>query len=158
MESAFGADFSGVRIHAGSAAAGLSRDIQAHAFTHGSDIYFNHGQYDPHTDGGRRLLAHELTHVVQQRGASSIQRVAQPGTASDPCTEAEKTKKAEGDPQGARNIEQEPYPLRGSEDSNPPLKGPPAEWQRYKPDSEICKMPGNNSPEPSPSKEETDTP
>jgi hypothetical protein len=72
MESRFSADFSGVRVHTGSEAARLSRDAQAQAFTHGSDIYFNEGKYNPDTGDGKRLLAHELTHTIQQTGG--IQR------------------------------------------------------------------------------------
>ncbi len=70
MESRFGADFGGVRIHTGSAAQSLSSAIHAKAFTHGSDIYFNSGYYAPGTSTGQRLLAHELTHTIQQ-GASA---------------------------------------------------------------------------------------
>ena len=66
MNQAFGADFSKVRIHTNSQAAEMSQGIQAKAFTHGSDIYFNQGQYSPETSEGKRLLGHELTHVVQQ--------------------------------------------------------------------------------------------
>ncbi len=66
MESAIGADFSGVRVHTGHHAAGLSDQIGAQAFTHGSDVYFNSGKYDPGSMGGQHLLAHELTHTVQQ--------------------------------------------------------------------------------------------
>lgn len=69
MESRFNADFSGVRIHTNSYAENLSANINAQAFTHGSDIYFNAGKYSPHTEAGGTLLAHELTHTVQQ-GAS----------------------------------------------------------------------------------------
>jgi hypothetical protein len=69
MESRFNADFSGVRIHTGSYAENLSSNIHAQAFTHGNDIYFNAGKYNPHTAGGSTLLAHELTHTIQQ-GAS----------------------------------------------------------------------------------------
>jgi len=69
METRFGADFSGVRIHTGSYAENLSRSINAHAFTHGNDIYFNSGKYAPATASGGTLLAHELTHTIQQ-GAS----------------------------------------------------------------------------------------
>jgi hypothetical protein len=74
MESAFGADFSGVRIHADAHAARLSSDFEAQALTHGADIYFGAGQFDPGSTGGQRLLAHELTHVLQQRstGASAF--------------------------------------------------------------------------------------
>ena len=72
MESAFGADFGDVRIHTGSEATQLSQDLGAKAFTHGSDIYFNQGQYNPDSSEGKHLLAHELTHTVQQGAA--IQR------------------------------------------------------------------------------------
>jgi hypothetical protein len=77
METAFGADFSSVRIHADGSAADMSRSIQAKAFTHGNDIYFNSGQYQPDSPHGQHLLAHELTHVLQQggsEGAGLIQR------------------------------------------------------------------------------------
>jgi len=77
METAFGADFSHVRIHANGSAANMSRSIQAKAFTHGNDIYFNSGQYQPDSLQGQHLLAHELTHVLQQggsEGAGLIQR------------------------------------------------------------------------------------
>lgn len=77
MSSAFGRDFSGVRIHTDSHAEQLSEQIRAQAFTHGKDIYFNQGKYSPETQEGKRLLAHELTHVVQQgalENALKIQR------------------------------------------------------------------------------------
>lgn len=69
MESRFGADFSGVRIHTGSGAENLSAGISAQAFTHGNDIYFNSGKFNPGSATGSHLLAHELTHTIQQ-GAS----------------------------------------------------------------------------------------
>ena len=69
MESAFGADFGGVRIHNDSNAKKMSNELGAQAFTHGNDIYFNEGKYDPNSSSGSHLLAHELTHTVQQ-GAS----------------------------------------------------------------------------------------
>ncbi|MEA2694669.1 MAG: hypothetical protein QOJ16_4056 [Acidobacteriota bacterium] len=68
MESAFGADFLGVRIHTGGEADRLNRDLAARAFTTGSDVFFRQGEYDPGRASGRELLAHELTHVVQQGG------------------------------------------------------------------------------------------
>lgn len=71
MESRFNADFSGVRIHTGSYAQSLSSNINAQAFAHGNDIYFNSGKYSPNTEAGGTLLAHELTHTVQQ-GASPV--------------------------------------------------------------------------------------
>jgi hypothetical protein len=79
METAFGADFSGVRIHHDSHSDDLSRSLSARAFATGRDVYFRQGEYNPGSSGGRELLAHELTHVVQQTGG--IQRkmtVSQP--------------------------------------------------------------------------------
>ena len=76
MESAMGADFSNVRVHTGSHAVQMSQDLNAQAFTHGSDVYFNAGKYNPSGTEGGRLLAHELTHTVQQVGHSdTIQRM-----------------------------------------------------------------------------------
>ncbi len=68
MEERFGADFSGVRVHTGSQASQLNRQLSAQAFTHGQDIYLNDGKYDPGSSEGQRLLAHELTHTIQQTG------------------------------------------------------------------------------------------
>ncbi len=68
MEPRFGADFSGVRVHTGSESAQLNRQLDAQAFTHGKDIYMGEGKYSPDSDSGKVLLAHELTHVVQQTG------------------------------------------------------------------------------------------
>jgi hypothetical protein len=76
MEERFGANFSNVRIHTGSQSAQLNRSLQADAFTHGSDIYFDSGKYDPKSSGGQQLLAHELTHVVQQGSSHQIHRKA----------------------------------------------------------------------------------
>lgn len=73
MESRFGTDFSGVRIHTDSRAENMSRSISAHAFTYGNDIYFNSGKYSPNTADGGMLLAHELTHTIQQ-GATPAMR------------------------------------------------------------------------------------
>jgi outer membrane protein OmpA-like peptidoglycan-associated protein len=69
MEGAFGADFSRVRIHADGASDTLNRTVGARAFTTGSDIFFRNGEFSPNTTPGQKLLAHELTHVVQQGGA-----------------------------------------------------------------------------------------
>lgn len=72
MEPRFGEDFGGVRVHAGGEAAAAARAIGARAYTLGSDVVFAGGEYAPHTDGGRRLLAHELVHVLQQRGGPPL--------------------------------------------------------------------------------------
>ncbi|MDM8527730.1 DUF4157 domain-containing protein [Anaerolineales bacterium HSG24] len=74
MGSKIGADFSGVRVHTGAESAQMSQDIGAKAFTHGNDIHFNSGQYDPGSGSGKRLLAHELTHTVQQSGGKNLQK------------------------------------------------------------------------------------
>lgn len=68
METGFGADFSGVKIHNDTEAANMSSNIGAQAFTHGNDIYFNKGKYSPNSTEGKHLLAHELTHTIQQKG------------------------------------------------------------------------------------------
>ena len=66
MGGALGADLSGVRVHTDSRAVQLNRDLGAQAFTHGSDVYFGAGKFQPGTGEGDRLLAHELVHVGQQ--------------------------------------------------------------------------------------------
>jgi hypothetical protein len=81
MEPRFGADFSGVRVHTGPEAAALNSQLNAHAFTVGRDIYFNEGQYRPDSGAGRELIAHELTHTIQQGGV--IQRSASEAPVSE---------------------------------------------------------------------------
>jgi len=76
MERRFGHDFSQVRVHVEAAAERSARDVQARAYTVGRDVVFGAGQFTPATTDGRRLLAHELTHVVQQRGAERVDRKA----------------------------------------------------------------------------------
>lgn len=78
FEPRFGHDFSRVRVHANGEAASAARSIDARAYTIGSDIVFGSGEYAPDAQEGRRLLAHELTHVVQQGGVGkgTIQRSA----------------------------------------------------------------------------------
>lgn len=71
MEKAFGADFSGVRVHADGRADRLNRSLQARAFTTGQDIFLKQGEYRPGSSEGQRLLAHELTHFEQQRSLCS---------------------------------------------------------------------------------------
>jgi hypothetical protein len=67
MEQSMGHDFSDVRVHTGSDAASASKSVQAQAFTVGNEIVFNEGKYNPGSADGDRTIAHELTHVVQQR-------------------------------------------------------------------------------------------
>ena len=72
MEPRFGADFSGVRIHNDSRANALAEALNANAFTVGREIFFGEGKFDPASETGRRLIAHELTHVVQQGAAAPL--------------------------------------------------------------------------------------
>lgn len=76
LEPHFGADLSGVRVHSDGESAALNRELNAQAFTVGSDVYMGEGKYDPTSSEGQGLLAHELTHVGQQTGfgASNVQR------------------------------------------------------------------------------------
>lgn len=66
MGQSFKHDFSDVTIHTGKEAIQLAKALKAQAFTHGQDIYFNEGKYNPESSTGKELLAHELTHIVQQ--------------------------------------------------------------------------------------------
>lgn len=66
MGEGMGADFSGVRVHTGKESHELNQRLSARAFTTGQDIFFRDGEYNPHSSGGQELIAHELTHVVQQ--------------------------------------------------------------------------------------------
>ncbi|WP_273652326.1 DUF4157 domain-containing protein [Cellulomonas fimi] len=74
MEAGLGHDFSAVRVHADDRAAATARELHARAFTVGTDVGFAAGAYRPSTPQGRRLIAHELAHVVQQSGAPGLAR------------------------------------------------------------------------------------
>jgi hypothetical protein len=86
MGDATGQDFSGVRVHTGPESHALNESLNAKAFTTGQDIFFREGAYDPGSTGGQELLAHELTHVVQQSsgrvgGGGGAMAVNAPGDA-----------------------------------------------------------------------------
>jgi hypothetical protein len=70
MEAHLGADLSDVRVHSGGAASESAKAVQARAYTVGNDVVFGSGAYEPGTEEGRHTLAHELTHVVQQRSGA----------------------------------------------------------------------------------------
>lgn len=94
MESRLGHDFSGVRVHHDDAAASAAQALHSRAFTVGRDVFFNAGEYRPHTTSGRELIAHELTHTVQQAGPGSaarkqVQRTTTPGTGTTAPAEEE---------------------------------------------------------------------
>jgi hypothetical protein len=76
MEPRFGPDFSRVRVHTDAWAVKSARALNALAYTVGRDVVFGRGQYAPQSNQGRRLLAHELTHVLQQSPAYSKSQLA----------------------------------------------------------------------------------
>jgi hypothetical protein len=88
MGQAMGADFSGVKVHTDSQSDQLNKSIQAKAFTTGQDVFFRQGEYNPTSKGGQELIAHELTHVVQQKSAGgqlrTVQRLIKSGELSAP--------------------------------------------------------------------------
>lgn len=83
MEARFGQDFSRVRVHTDERASEAAYGVHARAFTVGHDVVFAAGRYAPQSAAGKRLLAHELTHVVQQRGAVPAQGEYQIGSPDD---------------------------------------------------------------------------
>jgi hypothetical protein len=77
FEPRFGQDFSNVRMHTDSEAANSAQSINALAYTAGNNIVFNNGRYSPESDSGKKLIAHELTHVVQQGSGSVARQIIQ---------------------------------------------------------------------------------
>jgi hypothetical protein len=136
MESSMGADFSRVRVHTGGQADTLNRALSARAFTTGHDIFFRQGAYQPGSFVGRELLAHELTHVVQQNGDQVRRKmsVSQPGDPHE--MEAEQTAHAvmqrelhessAGASAVSRQDEKEETPAMASRSSNEAQRQPEA--------------------------------
>ena len=98
MESRFGADFSDVNVHTGSQSEVLNRSLNAQAFTHGSDVYFGEGKYNPESHQGKHLLAHELTHVVQQGNAPVSPKIQKEGSRATATSEQEEQPVTSSDP------------------------------------------------------------
>ncbi|MGH8974041.1 MAG: DUF4157 domain-containing protein [Acidimicrobiia bacterium] len=121
LEDAFGADFSGVRVHDDAGAHEVSETIQAKAFTLGSDIFFRRGAYDPTSSAGKHLLAHELTHVIQQGGAVAREPV-------DPRTRAgeEPPRSAEGLPGSGLVLQRWWNPFKSTRGKEPEVSAPTA--------------------------------
>jgi hypothetical protein len=130
-----GAGLGGVRIHPGGRAAEAAQSVQAQAYTVGQDIFFAAGKYNPHSTEGRRLLAHELSHTVQQSGrgsanglsraALSVQRDPVPQsttTAAQGTTTDNDTKKNQTD---QVTVPVPPSLLSGFQLSPPSLLAPP---------------------------------
>lgn len=134
MESALDQDFSDVRVHTGAAASASARAVQAQAYTVGSEIVFEGDRYAPHTDEGRGTLAHELTHVAQQR-SGPVEGTAVAGgiSVSDPSDRFERAATEMADKVGAAATHR-PAPLtEGSIQRDvgaEPLGGSAAELQR----------------------------
>lgn len=133
MESRFREDFSGVKVHTDSHAAENSKQLNALAYTVGQDIFFSAGQYNPESNEGKRLLAHELTHTIQQ--GAGIQHVWDALEITNPSDiaeqEAEKTSKniMHGQPSNILSTEpmqvarQHPAPAPGTKRPEPPPPG-----------------------------------
>jgi len=106
MEPRFGHDFSRVRVHSGAAAEQSAREVNAHAYTVGHNIVFGAGKFAPGTDEGRRLFAHELTHVVQQSDSPTMLQRAEndtvPGCAVLTDTQSDVDAKVNASLAGAR--------------------------------------------------------
>jgi hypothetical protein len=119
MQSRFGTDFSGVKIHTDREAAQMNRELNAKAFTVGSDIYFDEGQYQPNSESGRYLLAHELTHVRQQDGSQKF--ISKQSAGEEETAPAQ----GEGETMPAQGGEAQPAPAGGEEAT--PLGGDTAD-------------------------------
>lgn len=116
MEARLGHDFSDVRVHRDSAAHESAQSVQAKAYTVGSHMVFQRDAYDPGSDAGRHVLAHELTHVVQQR-SGPVDGSAAPGgiRVSDPSDRYERAASESADralslPAGAPGVQRESAP------------------------------------------------
>jgi hypothetical protein len=111
MEAGFGSDFSNVRVHTDSNAIQMSQELGAQAFTHGNDIYFNKGKYNPDSKEGKHLLAHELTHTIQQTG--NIQKSVIPSSSEDRNLQAE-SPEFKGDYKLEQVLDEQDYLTNGS--------------------------------------------
>ena len=115
MGDRMGQDFGDVRVHAGSAASESAQAVNAQAYTVGNDVVFRAGQYDPSSPAGLKTLAHELTHVVQQReGAVSGSDIGGGLAVSDPSDRFERDAADERRPGHVRG-----HALSGARDGRP---------------------------------------
>jgi hypothetical protein len=118
METRMGHDFSDVRVHDDSAAAASASAVNAHAYTVGSNIVFQRDQYDPSSTAGKTTLAHELTHVVQQR-SGPVDGTSAPGgiKVSDPSDRFEREAAANAD-----QVMSSPAPVQTLSTSGPAVQ------------------------------------
>ena len=137
MESGFGTTFDDVRVHTDEDAAKSAASLGADAYTTGRDIYFGRGKYVPKSSEGQRLLAHELTHTIQQgegkrpgEAESANAREAALGSTADPL-EWEADRASEDIAQNQRPHVTKAAPAIGAEIQRQPAKSPPTpEWQK----------------------------
>jgi hypothetical protein len=110
MESRFGEDFSGVRVHADAPAGTSAQGLNADAYTSGRDIYFAPGRYAPARPEGQRLLAHELAHTIQQGNGTAAQEIAAKSHGGVVVGEADHPLEAEADRAAAAALDHGPAP------------------------------------------------
>ena len=120
LEPRFGHDFSQVRVHTGTRAEASARAVGAHAYTVGPHVVFDAGQYRPFAPSGQRLLAHELTHTIQQRGHAPAIQTSLRVDAIDSAAESEATRVADGVASGYRapSISRAPAGVLGRQPSD----------------------------------------
>jgi Domain of unknown function (DUF4157) len=147
MEARFGRDFSGVRIHHDPLAAASAKAVNARAYTVGSEIVYSPGAYDPHSFEGRKLLAHELTHVAQSggemTGAAESLRVSESSEAAETEAHSLSDRVTVGDP--VRPSVAMDGVLARDRDKNEPKpgpKGPLGKPEESKPEPEPLDMTG----------------
>lgn len=128
MESHFGADFGGVRVHSGEPAARAADSIQADAYTIGRDVYFGEGKYDPSSTSGRRLLAHELTHVQQQEAGQAPTSVAASSTGEVVVGAAHDPLEREAEQAGDAVASGQSVSVQGATGSSSPQRSGILEW------------------------------
>lgn len=119
MSESTGQDFSGVKVHTGPESHALNESINATAFTTGQDIFFREGAYDPGSSSGQELLAHELTHVVQQSsgrvgGGSGRMTVNVPGDAYE--QQADSVAKAVTSTAAGPSVQRQEMPVTEEDD------------------------------------------
>jgi hypothetical protein len=131
MESRFGHDFGDVRVHTDGAAQDSARAVNAHAYTVGSNIVFQRDHYDPSSDTGKHVLAHELTHVVQQRSGPVDGSDAGGGVkVSDPSDRFEREAVANADRLMAAPVSASPAAVQRCECGGGPGSGGDEQVQR----------------------------
>jgi len=131
MESRLGADFGDVRVHTDATASASAKSVQAHAYTVGSDVVFQSGKYAPESDSGKRMLAHELTHVVQQRSgpvdgtpAEGGIKISHPSDSFEQAAESSADRAMSAQPAGAAAASPAPASVqRESDDEEDALQG-----------------------------------